>query len=98
MERKEMVLKPFEVSDFIRDMTTDPVKKQYVNVIYKMLSDLPVNGFILIDPLVKGKDEVLFIKTVCMYFYEIGKGIQFSNDYTKVIKKQDFQFHGKTYY
>jgi hypothetical protein len=97
-ERAKYVLQPFEVSEFVRKMTTDPERKQYVNIVYQMLNDLPVNGKIHITTLTKGKDEKLFIQTVCMYHYEIGRGIQFSSDYEYVIKKQLFNFQGQTYY
>lgn len=96
--RFDMILQPFEVAPFIRDLKADPDKYAYLQRVYKMCLSLNVGSEIVIDRICKPENIEFFIKCVCCFHSERRTGIQFSNDYTKVIKKQDFQYHGKTYY
>jgi hypothetical protein len=77
-----------DIVNFARAMVADSDKKAYLDKVYKILLSLLPGRSLTIEKLVKTENLETFYKCVCLFIQERPDfNIQFSNDYSQVIRK-----------
>lgn len=71
----------------------EEVYNNYVNRVWKALEQLRVNEYYDVSKCVQEKNRDLFIKLCCQYILTHSE-FEFSNDYTKIIRRECYTIQG----